>query len=77
MMEWKRKYENLLSKQKAEDDQVSSELTILRSRSSAAEARLAAAQEQIMCLHTILLYTPFKLSVALDIELVPHEQKFV
>lgn len=45
-MEWKRKYENLLSKHKAEEDQVSSELAILRSRSSAAEARLAAAQEQ-------------------------------
>ena len=45
-MEWKRKYENLLSKQKAEEDQATSELAILRSRSSAAEARLAAAQEQ-------------------------------
>ncbi|KAL1809059.1 hypothetical protein ACET3Z_026049 [Daucus carota] len=45
-MEWKRKYEYLLSKQKAEEDQASSELAILRSRSSAAEARLAAAQEQ-------------------------------
>lgn len=44
--EWKRKYENLLSKQKAEEDQASSEIAILKSRSSAAEARLAAAQEQ-------------------------------
>ncbi|KAM7500756.1 hypothetical protein LguiA_025170 [Lonicera macranthoides] len=45
-MEWKRKYENLLSKQEAEENQFSSEVAMLKSRSSAAEARLAAAREQ-------------------------------
>lgn len=45
-MEWKRKYENLLSKQEAEENQFSSEIAMLKSRSSAAEARLAAAREQ-------------------------------
>ncbi|KAA8519740.1 hypothetical protein F0562_013996 [Nyssa sinensis] len=45
-LEWKRKYEQLLSKQKAEEDQASAEIAILKSRSSAAEARLAAAREQ-------------------------------
>lgn len=45
-MEWKRKYEYLLSKQKANEDQINSEIAILKSRSSAAEARLAAAREQ-------------------------------
>jgi len=45
-LDWKRKYEQVLSKQKAEDDQASSEIAILKSRSSAAEARLAAAKEQ-------------------------------
>lgn len=44
--EWKRKYEQVLSKQKAEEDQASSEIAVLKSRSSAAEARLAAAREQ-------------------------------
>ncbi|XAR66510.1 hypothetical protein NMG60_11012778 [Bertholletia excelsa] len=44
--DWKRKYEQILSKQKAEEDQASSEIAILKSRSSAAEARLAAAREQ-------------------------------
>ncbi|KAK3438457.1 hypothetical protein EUGRSUZ_C03068 [Eucalyptus grandis] len=45
-LDWKRKYEQVLSKQKAEEDQSSSEIAILKSRSSAAEARLAAAKEQ-------------------------------
>ncbi|XP_015875127.3 uncharacterized protein LOC107411955 isoform X1 [Ziziphus jujuba] len=44
--EWKRKYDQVLSKQKAEEDQASSEIAVLKSRSSAAEARLAAAREQ-------------------------------
>ncbi|CDO99475.1 unnamed protein product [Coffea canephora] len=44
--EWKRKYEQLLYKQKAEEDQVNSEIQILKSKSHAAEARLAAAHEQ-------------------------------
>ncbi|KAK9267262.1 hypothetical protein L1049_009684 [Liquidambar formosana] len=45
-LDWKRKYEQVLSKQKAEEDQASAEIAILKSRSSAAEARLAAAREQ-------------------------------
>lgn len=45
-MDWKRKYEQVLSRQKAEEDQASSEIAALKSRSSAAEARLAAAKEQ-------------------------------
>ncbi|KAK7246442.1 hypothetical protein RIF29_41310 [Crotalaria pallida] len=44
--DWKRKYQQILSRQKAEEDQTSSELAALKSRSSAAEARLAAAREQ-------------------------------
>ncbi|MCI04789.1 guanylate-binding protein 7-like, partial [Trifolium medium] len=44
--DWKRKYEQVLSRQKAEEDQASSEIASLKSRSSAAEARLAAAREQ-------------------------------
>ncbi|KAL6991119.1 hypothetical protein U1Q18_009238 [Sarracenia purpurea var. burkii] len=44
--DWKRKYEQVLSKQKAEEDQATSEIAILKSRSSAAEARLAAAREK-------------------------------
>ncbi|WCJ27102.1 Guanylate-binding family protein [Euphorbia peplus] len=44
--EWNRKYEQVLSKLKADEDQTSSEIAILKSRSSAAEARLAAAREQ-------------------------------
>ncbi|XP_059435506.1 uncharacterized protein LOC132168530 isoform X2 [Corylus avellana] len=44
--DWKRKYEQVLSKQRAEEDQSSSEIAVLKSRSSAAEARLGAAQEQ-------------------------------
>ncbi|KAJ7968616.1 Guanylate-binding protein like [Quillaja saponaria] len=45
-LDWKRKYELVLSKQKAEEDQATSEISVLKSRSSAAEARLAAAREQ-------------------------------
>ncbi|XP_050205358.1 uncharacterized protein LOC126655281 [Mercurialis annua] len=44
--DWKRKYDQVLSKQKAGEDQTNSEIAILKSRSSAAEARLAAAHEQ-------------------------------
>ncbi|KAK9074391.1 hypothetical protein SSX86_006989 [Deinandra increscens subsp. villosa] len=47
-LEWKRKYEACLSKQKAIEDQVGSEVANLKARSSAAEARLAAAREQTM-----------------------------
>ncbi|KAI4306435.1 hypothetical protein L6164_029712 [Bauhinia variegata] len=46
-MDWKRKFEQVLSRQKAEEDQASSEIAALRSRSSAAEARLASAREQV------------------------------
>ncbi|PWA88599.1 guanylate-binding family protein [Artemisia annua] len=45
-MEWKRKYELSLSKQKAAEDQAGSEVANLKARSSAAEARLEAAREQ-------------------------------
>ncbi|XP_047317517.1 guanylate-binding protein 3-like [Impatiens glandulifera] len=44
--DWKRKYEQVLSKKKAMDDQANSEITVLKSRCSAAEARLAASREQ-------------------------------
>ncbi|KAL8229842.1 hypothetical protein R6Q57_014742 [Mikania cordata] len=47
-LEWKRKYEVCLSKQKAIEDQAGSEVASLKARSSAAEARLAAAREQTM-----------------------------
>ncbi|XP_075489182.1 uncharacterized protein LOC142528033 [Primulina tabacum] len=46
LQDWKRKYYLVLSKQKAEEEQASAELAMLRSRSSAAEARLAASQEK-------------------------------
>ncbi|XP_026392120.1 guanylate-binding protein 7-like [Papaver somniferum] len=45
--EWKRKYEQVTSKKKAEIDQVNAEISALLSRISSAEARLAAAREQI------------------------------
>lgn len=45
-IDWKRKHEQVLSRQKAEDYQAGSEIAALKSRSSAAEARLAAAREQ-------------------------------
>ncbi|XP_019440227.1 PREDICTED: guanylate-binding protein 7-like [Lupinus angustifolius] len=44
--DWKRKYQQVLSRHKTEEDHTSSELAALKSRSSAAEARLAAAREQ-------------------------------
>ncbi|KAG6419172.1 hypothetical protein SASPL_121384 [Salvia splendens] len=50
-MDWKRKYELVLSKQKAEEDQFGAEVAMLRSKSSAAEARLAAAQEKAQSAH--------------------------
>jgi len=43
---WKRKHDQVLSKQKADEEQAASEIAILKSRSSAAEARLAASHEQ-------------------------------
>lgn len=46
--DWKRKYDQVLTKQKAKEDQVSSEIEVLKSRSTAAEARLAAAREQAL-----------------------------
>ncbi|XP_014518870.1 guanylate-binding protein 1 isoform X1 [Vigna radiata var. radiata] len=45
-IDWKRKYEQVLSRQKSEEDQASSEIDALKSHSSAAETRLAAAREQ-------------------------------
>ncbi|CAL1372839.1 unnamed protein product [Linum trigynum] len=45
--EWKRKHDMVLSKQKAIEDQIKSEVAVLKSRSSAAEARMAAAHEQM------------------------------
>ncbi|KAK1557885.1 hypothetical protein Q3G72_033681 [Acer saccharum] len=46
--DWKRKYEQVLTKQKDKEDQVGSEIEVLKSRSTTAEARLAAAREQAM-----------------------------
>ncbi|GJU04673.1 hypothetical protein Tco_1121103 [Tanacetum coccineum] len=47
-LEWKRKYEVALSKQKAGEKQASSVIANLKARSSAAEARLTAAREQTL-----------------------------
>ncbi|GKC77861.1 DNA polymerase alpha catalytic subunit, partial [Tanacetum coccineum] len=47
-LEWKRKYEVALSKQKAGEKQASLEVANLKARSSAAEARLTAACEQTL-----------------------------
>ncbi|XVE51399.1 hypothetical protein DITRI_Ditri02bG0037100 [Diplodiscus trichospermus] len=44
--DWRRNYDQVLSKQKAKEDQATSEIEVLKSRSTAAEARLAAAREQ-------------------------------
>ncbi|KAJ4839705.1 hypothetical protein Tsubulata_012685 [Turnera subulata] len=44
--DWKRKFDQVLSKQKAGEEQTLSEIATLKSRTSAAEARLAAAHEQ-------------------------------
>ncbi|KAL6992487.1 hypothetical protein U1Q18_010597 [Sarracenia purpurea var. burkii] len=46
LLDWKRKYGQVLSKQRAEEDQANAEIAILKSKSSAAEARLGAAKEQ-------------------------------
>ncbi|XVF27580.1 hypothetical protein REPUB_Repub14bG0120800 [Reevesia pubescens] len=45
-LDWRRKYDQVLLKQKAKEDQVTSEIEVLKSRSTTAEARLAAAREQ-------------------------------
>ncbi|XP_022723463.1 guanylate-binding protein 6-like isoform X2 [Durio zibethinus] len=45
-LDCRRKYDQVLSKQKANEDQATSEMEVLKSRSTAAEARLAAAREQ-------------------------------
>ncbi|KAM7262928.1 hypothetical protein ACFE04_000611 [Oxalis oulophora] len=50
-LDWKRKHDQVLSKKKAEEDQVNSEVSVLKSRSQAAEARLAAAREQSQSAH--------------------------
>ncbi|GAB4827009.1 hypothetical protein Ancab_033889 [Ancistrocladus abbreviatus] len=44
--DWKRKYEIVLSKQKTEEEHATAEIAVLKSRTSAAEARLAAVWEQ-------------------------------
>ncbi|XP_077212451.1 uncharacterized protein LOC143847490 [Tasmannia lanceolata] len=44
--EWKRKFEQSSSKQKAEEEQANAEIAALKSISNAAEARLAATREQ-------------------------------
>ncbi|KAE9597202.1 hypothetical protein Lal_00007593 [Lupinus albus] len=44
-VDWKRKYEQVLQRHKAEEDQASSEIAALKSRGAAAEARLSAARE--------------------------------
>ncbi|KAB5560640.1 hypothetical protein DKX38_005597 [Salix brachista] len=44
---WKRKHDQVLSKQKADEEQAASEIAILKSRGSASDARLAAAHEQM------------------------------
>uniref|UniRef100_A0A7N0UI56 GB1/RHD3-type G domain-containing protein n=1 Tax=Kalanchoe fedtschenkoi TaxID=63787 RepID=A0A7N0UI56_KALFE len=45
-VDWKKKFEHVLSRQKAGEDQFGSEIATLKSRCSATEARLAAAREQ-------------------------------
>ncbi|XP_010494772.1 PREDICTED: guanylate-binding protein 3 [Camelina sativa] len=44
--EWKRNYDQIVLKQKAVQDQLNSEMEVLRTRSTTSEARLAAAREQ-------------------------------
>ncbi|KAJ4901504.1 Guanylate-binding family protein [Raphanus sativus] len=44
--EWKRKYDQFVLKQKAVEDQLKSDIEVLRTRSTTSEARLAAAREQ-------------------------------
>ncbi|XP_059658779.1 uncharacterized protein LOC132305110 isoform X2 [Cornus florida] len=45
-LEWKRKYEHVIAKQKAEEEHANAEIAVLKSKISAAEARLAATREQ-------------------------------
>nr|VDD30371.1 unnamed protein product [Brassica oleracea] len=44
--EWKRKYDQFVLKQKAVEDQLKSDMEVLRTRSTTSDARLAAAKEQ-------------------------------
>ncbi|KAF8118602.1 hypothetical protein N665_0004s0083 [Sinapis alba] len=44
--EWKRKYDQFVLKQKTVEDQLKSDMEVLRTRSTTSEARLAAAREQ-------------------------------
>ncbi|KAG7536230.1 Guanylate-binding protein N-terminal [Arabidopsis suecica] len=44
--EWKRSYDQIVLKQKGVQDQLSSEMEVLRTRSTTSEARVAAAREQ-------------------------------
>ncbi|KAF3486534.1 hypothetical protein F2Q69_00055411 [Brassica cretica] len=44
--EWKRKYDQFVLKQKAVEDQLKSDMEVLRTRSTTSEARLSAAREQ-------------------------------
>ncbi|CAN6476708.1 unnamed protein product [Victoria cruziana] len=46
-VEWKRKYEQISSRHKAEEEQVNAEIATLKSKARTAEARLAAAREQM------------------------------
>ncbi|XP_074268402.1 uncharacterized protein LOC141591820 [Silene latifolia] len=45
-LEWKQKYEQLFSTQKAEEDEACAEIGVYKSRASVAEASLAAVREQ-------------------------------
>ncbi|KAF6143760.1 hypothetical protein GIB67_031067 [Kingdonia uniflora] len=47
VVEWRRKYEQISSKQKAEEDHTNSELINLRSRIAATETWVSAAREQV------------------------------
>lgn len=44
--DWRSKYDQMLSSQRAEEDRIGGEIVALKSRCSSAEARLAAAREQ-------------------------------
>ncbi|CAF2041629.1 BnaA09g17790D [Brassica napus] len=44
--EWKRKYDQFVLKQKAVEDQLKSDMEVLRTRSTTSDARLSAAREQ-------------------------------
>ncbi|GLJ14197.1 hypothetical protein SUGI_0227810 [Cryptomeria japonica] len=45
--DWKKKYEQIMSKQKIEEEQIVAEIASLKSRYGSAEARLSAAREQV------------------------------